>query len=251
MKALLALLLLLAGPGFAAPAKAKPAKPTVAATTTGDRGVSASAETPRSSAADDRVPLDLKLPKPAFIGTPRNVPAGTTVEKVSGKLRPPFRVPPGTVNLAAGLPAGAGGSEPLVGEAKLITDGDKEATDGSYVEFGRGLKSVTIDLGANGELAAILVWHYHGDPRVYHDVVVQVADDPDFITNVRTLYNNDADNTAGLGVGRDREYFETYEGRLIDAKLVKARYVKLWSNGSTADEMNRYTEVEVYGRPVK
>jgi hypothetical protein len=201
--------------------------------------------------AEKLVPLALKLPKPAFIGTPKNVPAGTTVEKASAKLRPPFRVPPGTVNLAAGRPADAAGSDPLVGESRLVTDGDKEATDGSYVEFGRGLKHVTIDLGTAGEISAVLVWHYHGDPRVYHDVVVQVADDPDFITNVRTLYNNDADNTAGLGVGRDREYFETYEGRLIDAKLVRARYVRLWSAGSTADEMNRYTEVEVYGRPVK
>jgi len=220
-------------------------------TTTGaavQRGVSASAETPRSSVADDRVPLDLKLPKPVFIGTPKNIPAGTTVEKTTGKLRPPFRVPAGCVNLTLGRAVDAAGSDPLVGEAKLVTDGDKEATDGSYVEYGRGLKSITIDLGGPCELAAIVVWHYHGDPRVYHDVIVQAADDADFITNARALFNNDADNTAGLGVGKDREYFETYEGRLIDAKRVKARYVRFWSSGSTADEMNRYTEVEVYGR---
>jgi len=216
----------------AAPAKKAPAKP-------------------KPSAADGLVALDLKLPKPAFVGTPKNVPPGTTVEKPSGKLRPPFRVPAGTVNLAAGRPVDAGGAEPIVGETKLVTDGDKEAADGSYVEFGPGLKSVTIDLGRPCELACIVVWHWHGDPRVYHDVIVQVADDADFITSVRTLFNNDADNTAGLGVGSDHEYFETYEGRLIDAKLAKARFVRLFSNGSTADEMNRMTEVEVYGRPVK
>ena len=45
--------------------------------------------------------------------------------------------------------------------------------------------------------------------KVYHDVIVQVADDPDFIENVRTIFNNDSDNTSGLGVGTDREYFET------------------------------------------
>jgi len=237
MSALLVLVLLGSG-AFAAPAKK-------AGTTSAAPSGAKRPEAPRGTAS---VPLDLKLPKPAFVGTPKNVPPGTTVEKPSGKLRPPFRVPAGTANLAAGRPVDAGGAEPIVGETKLVVDGDKEAADGSYVEFGPGLKHLTIDLGRPRGIACIVVWHWHGDPRVYHDVIVQVADDADFITNVRTLFNNDADNTAGLGVGSDHEYFETYEGRLIDAKLAKARYVRLFSNGSTADEMNRMTEAEVYAR---
>jgi hypothetical protein len=83
--------------------------------------------------------------------------------------------------------------------------------------------------------------------RVYHDVVVRVADDPDFIENVRTVFNNDHDNSSGLGVGNDKEYWETYEGKLIDAQGVVARYVRLYSKGNTADDQNHYTEVEVYG----
>jgi hypothetical protein len=82
-------------------------------------------------------------------------------------------------------------------------------------------------------------------------VVVQVADDADFIENVRTVFNNDIDNSAGLGVGKDLHYTETNEGKLIDAKGVKARYVRLYSNGNTSDDLNRYTEVEVYGKPVR
>jgi hypothetical protein len=82
-------------------------------------------------------------------------------------------------------------------------------------------------------------------------VVVQVADDADFTQNVRALYNNDYDNSSGLGVGKDKEYFENYEGRLINAKGVKARFVRLYSNGSTYTALNRYTEVEVYGIPTK
>jgi hypothetical protein len=85
---------------------------------------------------------------------------------------------------------------------------------------------------------------------VYHDVVVQVADDPDFIENVRTLYNNDYDNSAGLGVGKDPSYIETSEGRLVDGKGLEARYVRLYSNGNTSNEMNHYVEVEVFGKPV-
>jgi len=82
-------------------------------------------------------------------------------------------------------------------------------------------------------------------------VVAQVADDPDFITNVRTLFNNDIDNSAGLGVGKDMHYTETNEGKLIDAKSIKARYVRLYSNGSTANDLNHYIEVEVFAKPAK
>src|SRR5262245_37429383 len=49
---------------------------------------------------NDSVPLPLKLPKPAFAGTPRNSPPGTNVEKPTGKPRPIPMVPKGTINLA-------------------------------------------------------------------------------------------------------------------------------------------------------
>ena len=53
-----------------------------------------------------------------------------------------------------------------------------------------------------------------------------------------------------MGIGKDREYIENYEGKLIDAKGIKARYVRLYSKGSTfSDPLNRYTEVEVFGLP--
>lgn len=195
------------------------------------------------------VAIDIKLPKPAFAGTPKNIPAGTTVEKAPDKPRPPFMAPPGTKNLAAGKKVTASDAAPVIGELTMVTNGDKEAADGSYVELGPGLQWVQIDLGAAAFIAAIVVWHSHGDPRVYHDVVVQACDDPDFIKDIVTLYNNDHDNSAGLGVGKDREYFETFEGRLMPGKGAKARYVRLYSKGCTADELNRYTEVEIFGQP--
>ena len=79
-------------------------------------------------------------------------------------------------------------------------------------------------------------------------MIVQVADDPDFKQNARTLFNNDSKNTSGLGSGADREYFESYEGKLINAKGVKARYIRFYSKGSTESALNEYTEIEVYGR---
>ncbi|HOO16142.1 MAG TPA: hypothetical protein PLU99_03445 [Phycisphaerae bacterium] len=204
-----------------------------------------------SKAAGDLVPLNIKLPKPAFRGTPKHVPPGTNLEEPRKGPRPPFMAAKGAVNVAAGKPVTSSDSEPIIGSIKLVTDGDNSADEGSYVELGPGLQWVQIDLKEKAEIWAILVWHYHANARVYHDVVVQIADDPDFITNVRTLFNNDHDNSSGLGLGRDKEYWETYEGKLIEGKAAVARYVRLYSKGSTADDQNHYIEVEVYARPAK
>ncbi len=196
------------------------------------------------------VNLAIVLPKPAFIGTPKNIRTPNLEPPKGDKPRPPFKVPPGTELLSFKKSISASDEDPIIGEIEQVTDGDKEAGDGSYVELGPGLQWVQLDLEAEHNIDVILLWHYHGDPRVYHDVVVQVADDPDFITGVKVIYNNDHDNSSGLGIGKHYEYFDTFEGRLMDAGGVKSRYVRLYSNGSTADEMNRYTEVEIFGRSV-
>ena len=129
----------------------------------------------------------------------------------------------------------------------MITDGQKEAFDDQVVEMRKGTRYAQVDLGQACTLYAILIWHDHRFVQIYHDVIVQVADDTDFTQNVRTLFNNDMDNSSGLGVGTDREYFETREGKLIDAKGVKARYVRAYSKGSTQSALNVLQEIEVYG----
>ena len=199
-------------------------------------------------ASPELVPLDIKLPEPLFKDTPLNITV-PNLEKPLGKHRPDFLAPIGTKNAALGKLASSSDDQPLIGEIEMITDGDKEAADGSYVEFGPFAQHITIDLDAVHEIYAIVVWHYHKQPHVYFDVVVQVADDPNFITNVRTLFNNDIDNSAGLGVGKDMHYTETNEGKLIDAHGVRARYVRLYSNGNAVNDLNHYIEVEVYGKP--
>lgn len=207
---------------------------------------------PNGKKGDEKlVPIELKLPKPAFKGTPTQVPAGTNLEAPRKGPRSPVMAPPGVKNVAADKPVTSSDTSPIIGSMKLVTDGDKEAHEGSYVELGPRLQWVQIDLKDKVAIYALLFWHYHANARVYHDVVVQVADDADFITNVRTLFNNDHDNSSGLGLGSDKEYWETYEGKLIDARGAVARYVRLYSNGSTADDQNHYIEVEVYGQPTK
>ena len=197
--------------------------------------------------AQDMVPIPLELPKPLFVGTPVPIKV-PNLEKPSTTKRPPFLAPPGTVNLARGKPVTASDTFPVIGDATFVTDGEKEGSEGTYVEFGPGLQWVQIDLGQTSTLYAIVCWHFHSQARVYHDVIVQVSDDPAFKQGVTTLYNNDIDNESHLGAGKDMAYIETAEGRLIDAKGTRARYVRLYSNGNTTSDLNHYVEVEVYGR---
>jgi hypothetical protein len=197
--------------------------------------------------------IPLKLPSPRFSGTPKNVPPGTRVIITKGpiKPRPPFYAPKGAVNVAAGKPVAASDMEPVIGKVTMVTDGNKEANEDAYVELGPGVQWVQVDLGKPFKIYAVVVWHEHKNPIVYKDVVVQVAKDKDFIDSVKTIYNNDDDNSAGQGIGEEWGFFETNEGLLIDAKGVTSRFVRLYSNGNTGDDLNRYTEVEVYAVPAE
>lgn len=199
--------------------------------------------------AQDLVPLEILTPIPAFIGTPPETLEGEHIEKPSEKPRPPFLAPEGTRNVALNKPVSLSDPNPIQGTAEMVTDGNKEAGDENMLELRRRLQWVQIDLEKPHRIYAIVVWHAHDQQQIVHDVIVQVADDADFTRNVRTLYHNDYDNSAGLGVGKDKEYFENYEGRLIDAKGVLARYVRSHSQGSTYTGLNRWTEIEVYGLP--
>jgi hypothetical protein len=194
-------------------------------------------------------PLPIVLPKPLFEGTPVDLRV-PNLDPPLGRSRPPFLAPAGAVNVARGKPVRSSDEDPLIGDLEQVTDGDKDGRDGHWVELGDGVQHVTIDLQARHTIYAVLVWHYHKQARVYLDVVVQVSDDPDFVTDVRTVFNNDHDNTAGLGIGKDRNYVETAEGKLVDARGAEARYVRLFSNGSSAARANHYVEVEVFGKPL-
>jgi F5/8 type C domain len=192
--------------------------------------------------------LKLTLPKPMFIGTPTNI-RSPNLEKITGKPRGPFYVPKGTVLLSQKKTVTSSDAQPVIGELDMITDGDKAGGDGYFVELGPTPQWVQIDLGASRALHAILAWHYHSQARVYRDVIVQVSDDPSFKTGVTTVFNNDHDNSSKLGAGQDKEYIEVAEGKLFDPKGAKGRYVRLYSNGNTTNDLTHYVEVEVFGSP--
>jgi hypothetical protein len=203
---------------------------------------------PTAALTQNQVVLKTQLPPPLFVGTP--VPLHVTnLEPPTRGKRPDFLVPAGTINLAKNKKVTASDNNPNVGTLDMVVDGDKDGNEGSWVELGPGKQWVQIDLAKKASISAILIWHFHSQARVYRDVVVQVSDDPTFKTCVTSIFNSDISNEMGLGAGKNQNYIETYQGKLIDAKGATGRYVRLYSNGNTANKLNHYIEVEVWGKP--
>jgi hypothetical protein len=201
------------------------------------------------SGAQEKENLKIEFPAPLFQGTP--VPAGgiKNLEKVGTPVKS-IPVAKGSIILSKDKAVTSSETNPSIGDLDLVADGDKDGSDGSFVELGPGAQWVQIDLGAEANISAIVVWHYHKQARVYRGVVVEVGSDKEMATST-VLFNNDIDNGVGKGAGKDPAYVETSHGRIIDGKGTKARYVRLWSNGNHIDDLNHYVEVEVWGVPAK
>lgn len=202
------------------------------------------------SAVSDRsgsgIALKTEIPSEQTQGTPPSVKV-PNLESVATEA-PVLIVPEETALLSTGKAVTSSDSFlPIVGELSYITDGDKDAGDGYFVELSDGPQWVQIDLGETAQISAVWIWHYHLEARAYHDVIVQLSNDAEFKSSVTTLFNNDYDNSSRMGRGSDRPYVDTRFGKLIDAKGSLARYVRLYSNGNTSSDMNHYIEVEVFG----
>ena len=181
------------------------------------------------------------------------------------KPRSPLALPEGCDTLLSlGCKVTSSDPDPVIGELAYITDGNKNRDYGSFVELKHGLQWIQIDLGEEKEIHAICIYHYIvllSDQRAYRDVVCQISNDPKFAGGVVTVFNNDHDNSTGLGIGKDKEYIESPYGRPFIVDAVRGRYVRCYSNGYMMRSgtsslgnvfrlQNHYTEVEVYGRPI-
>jgi hypothetical protein len=184
------------------------------------------------------VPLVSDIPPELIEGTPKPMNVPNLVQAPS--KAPEFLVPEGTTLLSKG--------NPIIGDLTLITDGEKEAGEGYFVELLDGTQWVQIDLEKSAEVSAVWLWHFHSQKRAYNDVIVQISDDAEFKAGVTTVYNNDYDETSKMGKGADSPYVESRFGLIVDGKGSKGRYVRLYSNGNTSNEMNHYIEVEVHGK---
>ena len=202
------------------------------------------------------LPVKIEQPQPArWPGSPGETKTKNLEPPRDGKPYPQILVPAGCGQLLSrGCKVTSSDTSPVVGDLSFVTDGRKEeATDENVrLVLNDGLQWVQIDLGAQQEIHAVCLWHsFSPRIRVYYDVIVQVSDDPDFMEEVTTLFNNDHDNSSGLGEGKDFEYIETHEGRPIAVDGVKGRYVRCYSNGNIRDKSNAYVQVEVFGRKVE
>lgn len=199
-------------------------------------------------AQDKMVPFKTQLPKPKLAGTPVAIKVSNLESPADIAARPPVMIPEGSSNLALNKPVTSSDTLPVIGMLEQITDGDKDSDEGCFVELGDGKQWVQVDLGKEHKIHAIALWHFHSQERVYHDVVVQISNDADFVSGVTTVFNNDDDNSIGLGKGADKSYVDTSKGRVIPVKGVAGRYVRLYSRGNTANSANHYIEVEVWGK---
>jgi hypothetical protein len=150
-----------------------------------------------------------------------------------------------STNLATGKIPISGGA---ISQPAFATDGILDST--KYTSLSSNLQWLQIDLGQNCAIDQIRLWHYYADGRKYHDVIVQVSTAADFTSGVRTVFNDDTDNSAGLGAGTDGEYIETSAGKTITiSPAAIARYVRIYGNGSTQNIWNHYVETQVFGVP--
>lgn len=192
--------------------------------------------------------LALEVPPALGIGTPKD-----HVLRFPGleKDPAPILVPPDCRLLSRGKPvAGSEKEDPYEGELSMVTDGEKDGTEGFSVILGGGPQWVRIDLGASHLVDGVVLWHYFRNYRVVNDVIVQASDDAAFKSGVTTLFNNDTDNSSGQGAGSHAPFLGTFKGKQIPGNATKARYIRCWFNGSSDNKLNEIIEVEVWGRPL-
>lgn len=211
-------------------------------------GVALIAASLSTSPAQEKAALKLDIPAPTLKGTPEQLPTGPNIEPNSDKAPEALMIAKGAKNVALGKTV-TSSVKPFTGELEQITDGKKEAFDYDTVEMKKGSQWVQVDLGGPCTIEAIAIWHDHRYIQVTYDVIVLVSDDPEFKTGVTTIFNNDTDNSSGLGVGTDREYFERHFGRVFAGKGAKGRYVRAYTKGSHLSALNCWQEIEVYAVP--
>ncbi len=174
------------------------------------------------------------------------------------KKRPPFMVPPGTKNIARFKPCSCSDERPVTGVLEQITDGLKKSSPFHFVELGPGPRWIQIDLEAVQTIYAVVIWHHYKNPVIYNDVIVRIAEELPFDTNATTLFNNDHDNSSGLGTGEDTAFYSRWWGEIVDArgpdmKGTPARYIRVHTANGMEYEPPRFVEIAVYGtkRPEK
>jgi hypothetical protein len=166
-----------------------------------------------------------------------------------------------TINVARNKSASTNGTISAGGPISILTDGVTARDQYALISTSSGPKYVQVDLGQAYGIKKINIRNDWGaDSSAYRtgrDHIVQVSNDPTFATGVTTVFNNDADNSSGLGVGTDAEYQEPPDGSgktITLSSTINARYVRFWANGHVRvngqyNAVNTPVEMEVYADP--
>ncbi|HZG75124.1 MAG TPA: fibronectin type III domain-containing protein [Paenibacillus sp.] len=145
------------------------------------------------------------------------------------------------------------------GAPSVITDGiSTNSSAYAGIRTTSGPQYYQVDLGAAyslNQLRLVNDWGASGIARTNKDVIVQLSNSATFASGVTTVYNNDADNSVGLGTGTDPEYQESAAGLTIPlATPVNARYARVWGSGhvrvdNTSHNVMTPIEFEAYADP--
>src|SRR5438445_10600355 len=95
--------------------------------------------------AQDKVPLKTQLPRPLFVGTPVPLNVPNLEPPLKGK-RPDFMVPAGSINLAKAKKVSDSDNSPIAGTLDLVTDGDKDGDEASWVDLGPGKQCAQMNI---------------------------------------------------------------------------------------------------------
>lgn len=167
-------------------------------------------------------------------------------------------------NLAKGKQVSAAYTEDGSNAAKgqdrpmsMAVDGIKNDTDNNYGEFGSDGKPgksayMQVDLGRECEITDIHMWRYWKDSRKYNNTLVVTSVDDMFSIDDEddvVVFNADEANECGYGKGEEKDYAESAKGKNFDVTPgTRARYVRVYMNGSDQGNTNHVVELEVMGR---
>ncbi|MFV0504095.1 MAG: S-layer homology domain-containing protein [Lachnospirales bacterium] len=160
-------------------------------------------------------------------------------------------------------------AKPNADDPHRLTDGKLYVMAGKETPFTARSKgrvdsqTFDIDLGGEYSIDALSYTYFsraYGSQsseqnkfRTYIDVVIQTSDSADFTSGVETVYNTDADNSLGYGVGTDIINYSTDLGYdiVLDSPVI-GRYVRIISGNfynfkNVIEKYVNVNELEVFG----
>ena len=121
------------------------------------------------------------------------------------------------------------------GSAEQVVDGKTD----SHFGYGRpGEAWVQVDLKATVELTQLKVWHYFRDRRAYDGNRIAVSETGAFAGEELVVYDSDLDGT----------YRETADGKAFCFEPVRARHIRNWLDGNSANATSQWIESQAFGR---